>query len=150
MLYRLLLMNPATSLFDANVTLTSAIEFDRSEPCTVIFPRITVTNTNFLPRLTTYPNHKITGTTFRTKQCSAVNRWNVGAHQTMAVEMAVHDTLSSGPSYEPFVALMAAIESFNRERQKLWGMNILTNAHNLNSAMRYGIEIDCNVDGSLD
>ncbi|HHI5641877.1 TPA: phage tail fiber protein, partial [Klebsiella pneumoniae] len=36
--------------FDTNVTLTSAIEFDRSEPCTVIFsPGITVTNTNFLP-----------------------------------------------------------------------------------------------------
>ncbi|MEJ0172950.1 hypothetical protein WDT90_27610, partial [Klebsiella pneumoniae] len=42
--------------FDANVTLSSAIEFDRSEPCTVIFsPGITVTNTNFLPRLTTHP-----------------------------------------------------------------------------------------------
>ncbi|MGK2507039.1 hypothetical protein ACSJH0_20830, partial [Klebsiella pneumoniae] len=139
--------------FDANVTLTSAIEFDRSEPCTVIFsPGITVTNTNFLPRLTTYPNHKITGTTFRTKQCSAVNIDGTSVkHQTMAVEMAVHDTLSSGPSYEPFVALMAAIESFNCERQKLWGMNILTNAYNLNSGDEvYGIEIDCNVDGSLD
>ncbi|ENN9209488.1 hypothetical protein [Klebsiella pneumoniae] len=139
--------------FDANVTLTSAIEFDRSEPCTVIFsPGITVTNTNFLPRLTTHPNHKISGTTFRTKQCSAVNIDGTSVkHQTMAVEMAVHDTLSSGPNYEPFVALMAAIESFNCERQKLWGMNILTNAHNLNSGDEvYGIEIDCNVDGSFD
>lgn len=139
--------------FDTNVTLTSAIEFDRSEPCTVIFsPGITVTNTNFLPRLTTHPNHKISGTTFRTKQCSAVNIDGTSVkHQTMAVEMAVHDTLSSGPNYEPFVALMAAIESFNCERQKLWGMNILTNAHNLNSGDEvYGIEIDCNVDGSFD
>lgn len=136
--------------FDTNVTLTSAIEFDRSEPCTVIFsPGITVTNTNFLPRLTTHPNHKISGTTFRTKQYSAVNIDGTSVkHQTMAVEMAVHDTLSSGPSYEPFVALMAAIESFNCERQKLWGMNILTNAHNLNSGDEvYGIEIDCNIDG---
>ncbi|WP_323498660.1 hypothetical protein [Klebsiella pneumoniae] len=139
--------------FDANVTLTSAIEFDRSDPCTVIFsPGITVTNTNFLPRLTTHPNHKISGTTFRTKQYSAVNIDGTSVkHQTMAVEMAVHDTLSSGPNYEPFVALMAAIESFNCERQKLWGMNILTNAHNLNSGDEvYGIEIDCNVDGSFD
>ncbi|EPU0951148.1 hypothetical protein ACVULX_001669 [Klebsiella pneumoniae] len=139
--------------FDTNVTLTSAIEFDRSEPCTVIFsPGITVTNTNFLPRLTTHPNHKISGTTFRTKQYSAVNIDGTSVkHQTMAVEMAVHDTLSSGPNYEPFVALMAAIESFNCERQKLWGMNILTNAHNLNSGDEvYGIEIDCNVDGSFD
>lgn len=138
--------------FDTNVTLTSAIEFDRSEPCTVIFsPGITVTNTNFLPRLTTHPNHKISGTTFRTKQYSAVNIDGTSVkHQTMAVEMAVHDTLSSGPSYEPFVALMAAIESFNCERQKLWGMNILTNAHNLNSGDEvYGIEIDCNIDGSV-
>lgn len=139
--------------FDTNVTLTSAIEFDRSEPCTVIFsPGVNVTNTNFLPRLTTHPNHKISGTTFRTKQYSAVNIDGTSVkHQTMAVEMAVHDTLSSGPSYEPFVALMAAIESFNCERQKLWGMNILTNAHNLNSGDEvYGIEIDCNVDGSFD
>ncbi len=139
--------------FDTNVTLTSTIEFDRSEPCTVIFsPGITVTNTNFLPRLTTHPNHKISGTTFRTKQYSAVNIDGTSVkHQTMAVEMAVHDTLSSGPNYEPFVALMAAIESFNCERQKLWGMNILTNAHNLNSGDEvYGIEIDCNVDGSFD
>lgn len=138
--------------FDTNVTLTSAIEFDRSEPCTVIFsPGITVTNTNFLPRLTTHPNHKISGTTFRTKQYSAVNIDGTSVkHQTMAVEMAVHDTLSSGPSYEPFVALMAAIESFNCERQKLWGMNILTNAHNLNSGDEvYGIEIDCNIDGNV-
>lgn len=138
--------------FDTNVTLTSAIEFDRSEPCTVIFsPGITVTNTNFLPRLTTHPNHKISGTTFRTKQYSAVNIDGTSVkHQTMAVEMAVHDTLSSGPSYEPFVALMAAIESFNCERQKLWGMNILTNAHNLNYGDEvYGIEIDCNIDGSV-
>lgn len=139
--------------FDANVTLTSAIEFDRSEPCTVIFsPGITVTNTNFLPRLTTYPNHKISGTTFRTKQYSAVNIDGTSVkHQTMAVEMAVHDTLSSGPNYEPFVALMAAIESFNCERQKLWGMNILTNAHNLKAGDEvYGIEVDTNVDGVLD
>ncbi|HDZ1298975.1 TPA: hypothetical protein RRX76_004652 [Klebsiella pneumoniae] len=139
--------------FDTNVTLTSAIEFDRSEPCTVIFsPGITVTNTNFLPRLTTHPNHKISGTTFRTKQCSAVNIDGTSVkHQTMAVEMAVHDTLSSGPSYEPFVALMAAIESFNCERQKLWGMNILTNAHNLKAGDEvYGIEVDTNVDGVLD
>ncbi len=138
--------------FDTNVTLTSAIEFDRSEPCTVIFsPGITVTNTNFLPRLTTHPNHKISGTTFRTKQYSAVNIDGTSVkHQTMAVEMAVHDTLSSGPSYEPFVALMAAIESFNCERQKLWGMNILTNAHNLNYGDEvYGIEIDCNIDGCV-
>ncbi|MFO4355089.1 hypothetical protein [Klebsiella pneumoniae] len=69
----------------------------------------------------------------------------------MAVEMAVHDTLSSGPNYEPFVALMAAIESFNCERQKLWGMNILTNAHNLKTGDEvYGLEIDCNIDGVLD
>ncbi|HEC0700580.1 hypothetical protein [Klebsiella pneumoniae] len=69
----------------------------------------------------------------------------------MAVEMAVHDTLSSGPNYEPFVALMAAIESFNCERQKLWGMNILTNAHNLKAGDEvYGIEVDTNVDGVLD
>ncbi|MDZ6106347.1 hypothetical protein U4M20_06200 [Klebsiella pneumoniae] len=139
--------------FDANVTLTSAIEFDRSEPCTVIFsPGITVTNTNFLPRLTTHPNHKISGTTFRTKQYSAVNIDGTSVkHQTMAVEMAVHDTLSSGPNYEPFVALMAAIESFNCERQKLWGMNILTNAHNLKAGDEvYGIEVDTNVDGVLD
>ncbi|MHA8341567.1 hypothetical protein ACYA7W_14295 [Klebsiella pneumoniae] len=139
--------------FDANVTLTSAIEFDRSEPCTVIFsPGITVTNTNFLPRLTTHPNHKISGTTFRTKQYSAVNIDGTSVkHQTMAVEMAVHDTLSSGPNYEPFVALMAAIESFNCERQKLWGMNILTNAHNLKTGDEvYGLEIDCNIDGVLD
>ena len=136
--------------FDTNVTLTSAIEFDRSEPCTVIFsPGITVTNTNFLPRLTTHPNHKISGTTFRTKQYSAVNIDGTSVkHQTMAVEMAVHDTLSSGPNYEPFVALMAAIESFNCERQKLWAMNLLTNAHNLNSGDEvYGVEIDCNIDG---
>ena len=139
--------------FDANVTLSSAIEFDRSEPCTVIFsPGITVTNTNFLPRLTTHPNHKISGTTFRTKQYSAVNIDGTSVkHQTMAVEMAVHDTLSSGPNYEPFVALMAAIESFNCERQKLWGMNILTNAHNLKTGDEvYGLEIDCNIDGVLD
>ena len=139
--------------FDANVTLTSAIEFDRSEPCTVIFsPGITVTNTNFLPRLTTHPHHKISGTTFRTKQYSAVNIDGTSVkHQTMAVEMAVHDTLSSGPNYEPFVALMAAIESFNCERQKLWGMNILTNAHNLKAGDEvYGIEVDTNVDGVLD
>ncbi len=139
--------------FDTNVTLTSAIEFDRSEPCTVIFsPGITVTNTNFLPRLTTHPNHKISGTTFRTKQYSAVNIDGTSVkHQTMAVEMAVHDTLSSGPNYEPFVALMAAIESFNCERQKLWGMNILTNAHNLKAGDEvYGIEVDTNVDGVLD
>ncbi|HBY9645600.1 TPA: hypothetical protein MJE21_005204 [Klebsiella pneumoniae] len=139
--------------FDTNVTLTSAIEFDRSEPCTVIFsPGITVTNTNFLPRLTTHPNHKISGTTFRTKQYSAVNIDGTSVkHQTMAVEMAVHDTLSSGPNYEPFVALMAAIESFNCERQKLWGMNILTNAHNLKTGDEvYGLEIDCNIDGVLD
>ncbi|WP_185762456.1 hypothetical protein [Raoultella ornithinolytica] len=139
--------------FDANVTLTSAIEFDRSESCTVIFsPGITVTNTNFLPRLTTHPNHKISGTTFRTKQYSAVNIDGTSVkHQTMAVEMAVHDTLSSGPNYEPFVALMAAIESFNCERQKLWGMNILTNAHNLKAGDEvYGIEVDTNVDGVLD
>ncbi len=139
--------------FDANVTLSSAIEFDRSEPCTVIFsPGITVTNTNFLPRLTTHPNHKISGTTFRTKQYSAVNIDGTSVkHQTMAVEMAVHDTLSSGPNYEPFVALMAAIESFNCERQKLWGMNILTNAHNLKAGDEvYGIEVDTNVDGVLD
>ena len=139
--------------FDVNVTLTSAIEFDRSEPCTVIFsPGITVTNTNFLPRLTTHPNHKISGTTFRTKQSSAVNIDGTSVkHQTMAVEMAVHDTLSSGPNYEPFVALMAAIESFNCERQKLWGMNILTNAHNLKAGDEvYGIEVDTNVDGVLD
>ncbi|EPV8469917.1 phage tail fiber protein, partial [Klebsiella pneumoniae] len=103
--------------FDTSVTLTSAITFDRSEPCTVIFsPGVTVTNTNFLPRLTTHPNHKISGTTFRTKQYSAVNIDGTSVkHQTMAVEMAVHDTLSSGPNYEPFVALMAAIESFNCE-----------------------------------
>ncbi|ENF7025821.1 TPA: hypothetical protein ACH1T0_001958 [Klebsiella pneumoniae] len=139
--------------FDTNVTLTSAIEFDRSEPCTVIFsPGITVTNTNFLPRLTTHPNHKISGTTFRTKQYSAVNIDGTSVkHQTMAVEMAVHDTLPSGPNYEPFVALMAAIESFNCERQKLWGMNILTNAHNLKAGDEvYGIEVDTNVDGVLD
>ncbi|HHU0416405.1 TPA: phage tail fiber protein [Klebsiella variicola] len=139
--------------FDTNVTLTSAIEFDRSEPCTVIFsPGITVTNTNFLPRLTTHPNHKISGTTFRTKQYSAVNIDGTSVkHQTMAVEMAVHDTLSSGPNYEPFVAMMAAIESFNCERQKLWGMNILTNAHNLKTGDEvYGLEIDCNIDGVLD
>ncbi|HBR7504658.1 TPA: hypothetical protein L9358_001189 [Klebsiella pneumoniae] len=138
--------------FDANVTLTSAIEFDRSEPCTVIFsPGITVTNTNFLPRLTTHPNHKISGTTFRTKQYSAVNIDGTSVkHQTMAVEMAVHDTLSSGPNYEPFVALMAAIESFNCERQKLWAMNLLTNAHNLQPGDEvYGVEIDCNIDGSV-
>ena len=138
--------------FDANVTLTSAIEFDRSEPCTVIFsPGITVTNTNFLPRLTTHPNHKISGTTFRTKQYSAVNIDGTSVkHQTMAVEMAVHDTLSSGPNYEPFVALMAAIESFNCERQKLWVMNLLTNAHNLQPGDEvYGVEIDCNIDGSV-
>ncbi|WP_250542640.1 hypothetical protein [Escherichia coli] len=136
--------------FDTNVTLTSAIEFDRSEPCTVIFsPGITVTNTNFLPRLTTHPNHKISGTTFRTKQYSAVNIDGTSVkHQTMAVEMAVHDTLSSGPNYEPFVALMAAIESFNCERQKLWAMNLLTNAHNLQPGDEvYGVEIDCNIDG---
>ncbi|WP_221628757.1 hypothetical protein, partial [Raoultella planticola] len=139
--------------FDTNVTLTSAIAFDRSEPCTVIFsPGITVTNTNFLPRLTTHPNHKISGTTFRTKKYSTVNVDGTSVkHQTMAVEMAVHDTLSSGPNYEPFVALMAAIESFNCERQKLWGMNILTNAHNLNSGDEvYGIEVDCNIDGTFD
>lgn len=138
--------------FDANVTLTSAIEFDRSEPCTVIFsPGITVTNTNFLPRLTTHPNHKISGTTFRTKQYSAVNIDGTSVkHQTMAVEMAVYDTLSSGPNYEPFVALMAAIESFNCERQKLWAMNLLTNAHNLQPGDEvYGVEIDCNIDGSV-
>ncbi|HCQ6420227.1 TPA: hypothetical protein OL559_005240, partial [Klebsiella pneumoniae] len=138
--------------FDVNVTLTSAIEFDRSEPCTVIFsPGITVTNTNFLPRLTTHPNHKISGTTFRTKQYSAVNIDGTSVkHQTMAVEMAVHDTLSSGPNYEPFVALMAAIESFNCERQKLWAMNLLTNAHNLQPGDEvYGVEIDCNIDGSV-
>lgn len=138
--------------FDTNVTLTSAIEFDRSEPCTVIFsPGITVTNTNFLPRLTTHPNHKISGTTFRTKQYSAVNIDGTSVkHQTMAVEMAVHDTLSSGPNYEPFVALMAAIESFNCERQKLWAMNLLTNAHNLQPGDEvYGVEIDCNIDGSV-
>ncbi|MDC6562611.1 hypothetical protein [Klebsiella pneumoniae] len=138
--------------FDTNVTLTSAIEFDRSEPCTVIFsPGITVTNTNFLPRLTTHPNHKISGTTFRTKQYSAVNIDGTSVkHQTMAVEMAVHDTLSSGPSYEPFVALMAGIESFNCERQKLWAMNLLTNAHNLQPGDEvYGVEIDCNIDGSV-
>lgn len=139
--------------FDTNVTLTSAIAFDRSEPCTVIFsPGITVTNTNFLPRLTTHPNHKISGTTFRTKKRSAVNIDGTSVkHQTMAVEMAVHDTLSSGPSYEPFVALMSAIESFNCERQKLWGMNILTNAHNLKTGDEvYGLEIDSNIDGVLD
>lgn len=138
--------------FDTNVTLTSAIEFDRSEPCTVIFsPGITVTNTNFLPRLTTHPNHKISGTTFRTKQYSAVNIDGTSVkHQTMAVEMAVHDTLSSGPNYEPFVALMAAIESFNCERQKLWAMNLLTNAHNLQPGDEvYGVEIDCNIDGNV-
>ncbi|HHU0557505.1 TPA: hypothetical protein ACT901_005523, partial [Klebsiella pneumoniae] len=138
--------------FDTNVTLTSAIEFDRSEPCTVIFsPGITVTNTNFLPRLTTHPNHKISGTTFRTKQYSAVNIDGTSVkHQTMAVEMAVHDTLSSGPNYESFVALMAAIESFNCERQKLWAMNLLTNAHNLQPGDEvYGVEIDCNIDGSV-
>ncbi|MFK7617539.1 hypothetical protein ACI6R6_19900 [Escherichia coli] len=139
-------------IFDTNVTLTSAIEFDRSEPCTVIFsPGITVTNTNFLPRLTTHPNHKISGTTFRTKQYSAVNIDGTSVkHQTMAVEMAVHDTLSSGPNYEPFVALMAAIESFNCERQKLWAMNLLTNAHNLQPGDEvYGVEIDCNIDGRV-
>lgn len=140
-------------IFDTSVTLTSAITFERSEPCNIIYsPGIDVINTNFLPRLTTHPNHKLSGTTFRTKQFSAVNTDGTSVkHQTMAVEMAVHDTLSSGPSYEPFVALMAAIESFNCERQKLWGMNILTNAHNLNSGDEvYGIEIDCNVDGSFD
>ncbi|EMN8805403.1 TPA: hypothetical protein NR009_005513, partial [Klebsiella pneumoniae] len=139
--------------FDTSVTLTSTIKFDRSEPCTVIFsPGVTVTNTNFLPRLTTHPNHKISGTTFRTKKHSAVNIDGTSVkHQTMAVEMAVHDTLSSGPNYEPFVAMLAAIESFNCERQKLWGMNILTNAHNLRSGDEiYGVEVDCNIDGVLD
>lgn len=138
--------------FDTSVTLTSAIAFDRSEPCTVIFsPGVNVTNTNFLPRLTTHPNHKISGTTFKTKQYSAVNIDGTSVkHQTMAVEMAVHDTLSSGPSYEPFVALMAGIESFNCERQKLWAMNLLTNAHNLQPGDEvYGVEIDCNIDGSV-
>ncbi|MCQ6539898.1 hypothetical protein [Escherichia coli] len=138
--------------FDVNVTLTSAIAFDRSEPCTVIFsPGITVTNTNFLPRMITHPNHKISGTTFRTKQYSAVNSDGTSVtHQAMAVEMAVHDTLSSGPSYEPFVALMAGIESFNCERQKLWAMNLLTNAHNLQPGDEvYGVEIDCNIDGDV-
>ncbi|HEL5226518.1 hypothetical protein ACMZ6O_21440 [Klebsiella pneumoniae] len=140
-------------VFDVDVTLTADITFDRSEPCTVIFsPGVTVTNTNFLPRLTTHPNHKISGTTFRTKKRSAINIDGTSVkHQTLAVEMAVHDTLSSGPNYEPFVALMAAIESFNCERQKLWGMNILTNAHNLKAGDEvYGIEVDCNVDGELD
>lgn len=138
--------------FDTSVTLTSAIAFDRSEPCIVIFsPGVNVTNTNFLPRLTTHPSHKISGTTFRTKQYSAVNIDGTSVkHQTMAVEMAVHDTLSSGPNYEPFVALMAAIESFNCERQKLWAMNLLTNAHNLQPGDEvYGVEIDCNIDGSV-
>ncbi|WP_130953445.1 tail fiber/spike domain-containing protein [Klebsiella pneumoniae] len=140
-------------VFDVDVTLTADITFDRSEPCTVIFsPGVTVTNTNFLPRLTTHPNHKISGTTFRTKKRSAINIDGTSVkHQTLAVEMAVHDTLSSGPNYEPFVALMAAIESFNCERQKLWGMNILTNAHNLKTGDEvYGLEIDSNIDGVLD
>ncbi|EOJ2845704.1 hypothetical protein [Klebsiella pneumoniae] len=139
--------------FDVSVTLVAPIQFERSEPCTVIFsPGVTVTNTNFLPRLTTHPNHKISGTTFRTKKRSAINIDGTSVkHQTLAVEMAVHDTLSSGPNYEPFVALMAAIESFNCERQKLWGMNILTNAHNLKTGDEvYGLEIDCNIDGVLD
>ncbi|HGF0950598.1 TPA: hypothetical protein ACF77N_004389 [Klebsiella pneumoniae] len=139
-------------IFDTNVTLTSAIEFDRSEPCTVIFsPGITVTNTDFLPRLTVHPRQKISGTTFRTKQYSTAKIDGAPVnHQTMAIEMAVHDTLSSGPSYEPFVALVAGIESFNCERQKLWAMNLLTNAHNLQFGDEvYGVEIDCNIDGSV-
>ena len=139
-------------IFDTNVTLTSAIEFDRSEPCTVIFsPGITVTNTDFLPRLTVHPRQKISGTTFRTKQYSTAKIDGAPVnHQTMAIEMAVHDTLSSGPSYEAFVALVAGIESFNCERQKLWAMNLLTNAHNLQFGDEvYGVEIDCNIDGSV-
>lgn len=139
-------------LMDADVTLTSAIVIDRSAPLDVTYkPGVVVTNKDYLPRLVTHPAHKVSGNAVKVKAVPELtSTGSAVSHQAMSVEMAVHDTLSSGPNYEPYVALMAGIESFNCERQKLWAMNLLTNAHNLNSGDEvYGVEIDCNIDGSV-
>lgn len=139
-------------LMDADVTLTSAIVIDRSAPLDVTYkPGVVVTNKDYLPRLVTHPAHKVSGNAVKVKAVPELtSNGSAVSHQAMSVEMAVHDTLSSGPIYEPYVAFMAGIESFNCERQKLWAMNLLTNAHNLNSGDEvYGVEIDCNIDGSV-
>lgn len=139
-------------LMDTDVTLTSTIVIDRSAPLEVTYkPGVVVTNKDYLPRLVTHPAHKVSGNAVKVKAVPELtSTGNAVSHQAMSVEMAVHDTLSSGPNYEPFVALMAGIESFNCERQKLWAMNLLTNAHNLQPRDEvYGVEIDCNIDGSV-
>ena len=139
-------------LMDADVTLTSPIDTDRSAPLEVTYkPGVVVTNKDYLPRLVTHPAHKVSGNAVKVKAVPELtSTGGAVSHQAMSVEMAVHDTLSSGPTYEPYVAFMAGIESFNCERQKLWAMNLLTNAHNLNVGDEvYGVEIDCNIDGSV-
>lgn len=139
-------------LMDTDVTLTSAIEIDRSAPLDVIYkPGIVVVNKDYLPRLVTHPAHKVSGNAVKVKAVPELtSTGGAVSHQAMSVEMAVHDTLSSGPNYEPYVAFMAGVESFNCERQKLWAMNLLTNAHNLDVKDEvYGVEIDCNIDGSV-
>lgn len=139
-------------LMDADVTLTSAIEIDRSAPLDVEYkPGVVVTNKDYLPRLVTHPAHKVSGNAIKVKAVPELtSAGSAVSHQAMSVEMAVHDTLSSGPNYEPYVAFMAGVESFNCERQKLWAMNLLTNAHNLDVKDEvYGVEIDCNIDGSV-
>lgn len=139
-------------LMDADVTLTSPIDTDRSAPLEVTYkPGVVVTNKDYLPRLVTHPAHKVSGNAVKVKAVPELtSTGGAVSHQAMSVEMAVHDTLSSGPTYEPYMAFMAGIESFNCERQKLWAMNLLTNAHNLNVGDEvYGVEIDCNIDGSV-
>ena len=139
-------------LMDADVTLTSPIDTDRSAPLEVTYkPGVVVTNKDYLPRLVTHPAHKVSGNAVKVKAVPELtSAGGAVSHQAMSVEMAVHDTLSSGPTYEPYVAFMAGIESFNCERQKLWAMNLLTNAHNLNVGDEvYGVEIDCNIDGAV-
>lgn len=140
-------------LVDADVTLTSTIVVDRSAPLDITYkPGVVVTNSDFLPRLVSHPQHKTSGRTFKMKKGPELtSTGGPVSHQTMSVEMAVHDVVAGGPGYEPYVALLAGIESFNCELQKLWGMNILTNAHNMRSGDEvYGVEIDCNVDGVVD
>lgn len=139
-------------LMDTDVTLTSTIVIDRSAPLEVTYkPGVVVTNKDYLPRLVTHPAHKVSGNAVKVKAVPELtSTGSAVSHQAMSVEMAVHDTLSSGPTYEPYVAFMAGIESFNCERQKLWAMNLLTNAHNLQPGDEvYGVEIDCNIDGSV-
>lgn len=139
-------------LVDVDVTLTSTIVVDRSAPLDITYkPGVVVTNSDFLPRLVSHPQHKTSGRTFKMKKGPELtSTGGPVSHQTMSVEMAVHDVVSGGPSYEPYVALLAGIESFNCERQKLWAMNLLTNAHNLQPGDEvYGVEIDCNIDGSV-